>query len=223
MTATKFPESKQELAKAIYNEIISDPYKRALLEANGIKEDKFKEILEIIETSPAIVVIINELTKKINEAVNLLSNALKFNVRAIEFKTFRRENSHSLNDHIHVFEIITQRSGLPEDHKTKPKSSHILKGKKIILKMIEEGYLYPGFKIHGEYRGELYEAEILEDGRIRIINDGSIHTSLSKAAFHITKKGTNGWYWWKYKDEEGREHEIDELRQKYFQHESKLI
>jgi len=209
LNATKSSESKQGLAKVIYKEIKSDPYKKALLEVNGIKEDKFKEILEILENQPEIVVIIDKLTEKVNEAVGLLSNALSFNVRAIEFKTFKRENSHSLEDHIHVFDGFLKPEPQP------PKGSKKLKGKHLVRKMIEEGILYPGFKIYGKHKGKLYEAEILEDGQIKIINDGTIHTSLSKAAYHIRGISTDGWYWWRYKDEDGNEHEINELRQKY--------
>jgi len=215
LNAVKSSESRQELAKMIYSRIKSDPYKKALLEVNGIKEDKFKEILEILETPPEIVVIIDELTEKVNEAIGLLSNALSFNVKAIEFKTFKRENSHSLDDHIHLFEEITQRSEPPKGSKKGQKSSGTLKGRGLVLKMMEAGYLHPGFKLHRRYKGELYEAEILEDGRIRVINDGTVHTSLSRAADHITKSSVDGWHWWKYRDKEGHEHEIDELRQKY--------
>lgn len=215
LNAVKSSKSIHELAKMIHTDIINDPYKRALLEVNGIKEDKFKEILEILETPPEIVVIIDELTGKVNEAIGLLSNALSFNVEAIEFKTFRRENSHSLDDHIHLFEEIAQRSEPPKGPEKGQKSSGTLKRRGLVLKMIEAGYIHPGFRLYRRYRGTLYEAEILEDGRIRIINDGTVHTSLSKAAVHITKSATNGWHWWKYKDKEGQEHNINELRQKY--------
>jgi len=212
INATKSPESRQELAKIIYNKIKSDPYKKALLEVNGIKEDKFKAILEILEVPPEIVVIIDNLTEKVKEAIDLLSNALNFNVKAIEFKTFKRKNSHSLDDHIHLFDWFLKTESFKG--KKEPKK---LKGRHLVKKMIEAGILYPGFKIYGKHKGKLYEAEILEDGRIRVINDGTIHTSLSRAADHITKSSVDGWHWWKYKDEYGHEHEIDELRQKYLQ------
>ena len=79
--------------------------------------------------------------------------------------------------------------------------------------LIKAGIIKPDDKIYRVYKGRRYEAEILVDGRIKL-EDGTIVNSLSKAATHISKKSENGWRIWRYKDENGREYLMDELRKR---------
>ncbi|GAB6103207.1 hypothetical protein JCM16138_24300 [Thermococcus atlanticus] len=209
LNALKNPNTKNKLADAFYNYIKTDPYKIALLESNGIERDRYREILRILETTPDVVIIIDEITEAVREAVGVLS----YPAYLIEFKTFVRKGSKELDDHIHLFETLSPAFKQENTSVEKPFQNRVHKNE--LVDLMREGMIRPGFRIYREYKGILYTAEILEDGRVRLFNDGTVHTSLSKAASHITKGAVNGWRWWKYKDENGTEHVIDDLRRRF--------
>ncbi len=79
--------------------------------------------------------------------------------------------------------------------------------------LINAGLINIGDKIYRYYKGKRYEAEILENGRIKL-EDRTIVRSLSKAAVHISGKSENGWFVWKYKDKKGKDWLMNELRKK---------
>ena len=107
INAIENPESKKNLANYFYNEIKNDPYKKIIFEINHI-EEIFKFISDIIESNPKIVVIIDEINEKLkNELSPLYKN---FDVDIIEFRTFMRENSKCLDDHVHLTESINKNS-----------------------------------------------------------------------------------------------------------------
>jgi len=93
----------------------------------------------------------------------------------------------------------------------KPEPRRKRRGPMTMGKLFEKGILREGFRIFADYLNERYEAEIISHIQIRLLSDGSIHTSLSAAGTHITHYPVNGWIFWKciYK---GRECSLDELR-----------
>lgn len=165
--------------------------------------------MRILETTPDVVIIIDEITEAVREAVGVLS----YPAYLIEFKTFVRKGSKELDDRIHLFETLSPAFKQENTSVEKPSQNRVHKNE--LVDLMREGMIRPGFRIYREYKGTLYTAEILEDGRVRLFNDGTVHTSLSKAASHITKGAINGWRWWKYKDENGTEHVIDDLRRRF--------
>ena len=83
--------------------------------------------------------------------------------------------------------------------------------------LVKMGLISPGEVIFGYYKGRKYEAKISHDGRIVTLPDNEMFDSPSGAASHITHSRINGWYWWRYKDENGEEHKLNHLRVKYRQ------
>ena len=89
------------------------------------------------------------------------------------------------------------------------------KNKIKIRNLIDAGIIKPSTVIYNTYKGIKYEARILENGEIRVLNNKTAtFKSLSKAAFHITGNSINGWVWWKCQDEKGREVPLDAFREK---------
>jgi len=212
--ALKNTTTQKELVRYFYNEVKADPWKLALFQSNGINE-VYKFISETIETKPEIIIIVDEENNELND----VCNALPFNSKVIVFKTYYRKNV-GIEVHIHLFESV----GLIEEEKGSksvitppikpPPVSPTRVGKSVrVMDLIKEGIIKPGDKIYRVYKGRRYEAEILVDGRIKL-EDGTIVNSLSKAATHISKKSENGWIIWRYKDENGREYLMDELRKR---------
>lgn len=58
-------------------------------------------------------------------------------------------------------------------------------------------------QIFGKLKGEMYEAELTEDSKIRTVHDGKEYDSLSTAASAICGYPVNGWRWWRYLKENG--------------------
>lgn len=83
-----------------------------------------------------------------------------------------------------------------------------------IFDLMSNGLIKVGQRIYRNYKGKVFEAEILSDGKIKILKDGSIFDSPSMAAKYLTNTSINGWVWWKFKDADGYEHILDELRTK---------
>ncbi len=201
--AIENPSTQKSIVKAFYGNVKNDPLKNALFQINGITE-MYKFISETVESKPDIVILID---KKVSE-LNDVCNVLPFNYRIIVFRTFYRETIEGLCDHIHLFESL-----VPVAKEIKPSLPTPSPGRVEIVDLINGGLISSGDKIYRYYKGKRYEAEILNDGRIRL-EDGRIVSSLSKAATHISGKSENGWIIWKYRDKNGKEWLMDELRKK---------
>lgn len=84
-----------------------------------------------------------------------------------------------------------------------------------IRNLIDAGIIGANTVIYNTYKGIKYEARILENGEIRLLNNKpATFKSPSKAAVHITGNSVNGWVWWKCRDEKGREVPLDAFREK---------
>lgn len=98
-----------------------------------------------------------------------------------------------------------------------PKIGKIFKDKKEIKirNLIGAGIIKANTVIYNTYKGIKYEAKILENGKIRVLNNKpGTFKSPSKAAVHFTGNSVNGWVWWKCRDEKGREVLLDAFREK---------
>ncbi|MFA4958018.1 MAG: hypothetical protein WC556_13705 [Candidatus Methanoperedens sp.] len=65
-------------------------------------------------------------------------------------------------------------------------------------------------RIFANYRKQLYEATYYS--RDKIVYNGKEYTSPSAAGTAVTNKPCNGWVFWKFKDETGKEQLLDKLR-----------
>ena len=66
------------------------------------------------------------------------------------------------------------------------------------------------FKVRGTRTGKSHEARVLSDGRIEF--NGTIYTSPSGAGKAATGKTTDGWRFWRFKNDAGEWVKLDELR-----------
>ena len=83
--------------------------------------------------------------------------------------------------------------------------------------LMEAGLLPAGAKIYHYYYRERKEATILENGKIKVVRDGEtkfFDDPSPAAEYAMNNTGANGWRWWKYKDENGKERTLKELREK---------
>jgi hypothetical protein len=53
-------------------------------------------------------------------------------------------------------------------------------------------------RIYSKFNGQMFEAELTEDSKIRTLNNGEQYGSLSKAAKSICGYEVNGKLWWRY-------------------------
>lgn len=207
--AIKSSSTQTSIVKAFYDTVTNDPLKNALFQINGITEI-YKFISETIESKPEIVILID---KKVSE-LNDICTVLPFNSRIIVFRTFFREAIEELGDHIHLFEsLVTEKAERFHPTPSPPNSYSKPVWRVKIIDLINAELINPGDKIYRYYKGEKYEAEISSDGKIRL-QDGTIVSSLSKAANYISGKSEDGWIIWKYRDKNGKEWLMDELRKK---------
>ncbi|MEM1551310.1 MAG: hypothetical protein QXH03_01405 [Candidatus Bathyarchaeia archaeon] len=117
--AFKNSETKLKMAEAIYSEISSDPFMNTLVKSK--KDEPFKFLTEVFSSKPKLVIIVNEASDELKEAVE----DLPFESKIIEFKTFERENV-GIRVHAHLFEPLyavpsatlktTEKQKLPEHY-----------------------------------------------------------------------------------------------------------
>ncbi len=101
--AFKSSETKLKLAQAVYNEVSSDPIKKAFVESKvKVKGDLFKFFTDLfLLKKPKVVIIIDEATEELKEAVEDLT----FETKIVQFKTFERDGV-GLPVHAHLFEPL---------------------------------------------------------------------------------------------------------------------
>ena len=99
-SALKKPETKTKIVKAMYNEITSHPEIEVFVKSK-IHGELYKYLTELIESPPTVVIVIDELMDKLNEAVG----ELPLQSKIIEFQTFKKEDEP--NFHAHLFEPLS--------------------------------------------------------------------------------------------------------------------
>ncbi|MBP7791526.1 MAG: GIY-YIG nuclease family protein [Candidatus Goldbacteria bacterium] len=108
---------------------------------------------------------------------------------------------------IQKFELQNLLSGI----KRNPESvinEVIASGRTPVLKK----YVNKKIRIKMEYKGKIYWATILRDGRIRFRK--KIYTSPSLAAVKISRHAMDGWHCWQYQRSPGEWVKLDELRKR---------
>jgi hypothetical protein len=86
-----------------------------------------------------------------------------------------------------------------------------------VKSLLDKNLIQPGTIYHRYRNGDISEGEILENGRIKVVKNGNIKLfkHLSPAAEYAADSlGIDGWRWWKYKDENGKEWPLKELRER---------
>jgi hypothetical protein len=89
------------------------------------------------------------------------------------------------------------------------------KSKKVKVQKIQrplKGLIGGGKRIYATYKGKDYKAVVYNNGKIKL--DGIFYESPSGAGKAIVNRSVDGWYFWKYKDNEGNLVRIHNLRKK---------
>ena len=87
-SALKKPETKIKIIKAIHKDIKGNPESEAFAKAR-IKDELYKFLSELIALPPTVVIVIDELSDELSEAVE----ELPLQAKIVEFQTFQRENA----------------------------------------------------------------------------------------------------------------------------------
>ncbi|MBA7492002.1 hypothetical protein ES702_02551 [subsurface metagenome] len=185
--------SRKLIIDMFYEEIKADPILEAKIKKRIESSEIYKFISELISTQPMIIIAIDERTGELEEAIR----DIRENVKILEFKSFRREG---------ISEEIEAYLFNPPVHL---KRKEISPDKTITLQ--------EGLKLHKEYNGKMYTAEVVKGEKIKV--GGKTYNSPSSAAVAVIqstgskRKTEDGWRFWKYKDPKtGEEKLLDELR-----------
>lgn len=197
--------TKKSLIDMFYDEIKTNPILEARVKEKIGSGEVYKFISDLISVKPSIIIVINERTSELEEAIR----DIRGDVKILEFKIFRREGISEEID-AYLFNPIINFRNMEKSFKPKP-------GFVISKRSNNKSILPVGLKIYKEYKNIRLEAEIIENNKIKF--NGKIYNSPSSAAVAAiqstgSKRSTeDGWRFWKYKDPKtGEEKLLDELR-----------
>ena len=216
ISAIENPSTKNNIVNAIYDEITKDDFfKLRLRKAIGLV-DIHKFLADLISKPPILTIIIEKATLELREALRILRYPQE--IKVVEFQTFVREGV-GLAVHGHLFKPLYQAppkeitiiEGTKKATTTPPKVE-----KRVTIKdLIDADIIKPNQVIYGRRRDRRYEARILDDGRIKLLHNGSEYSSLSAAGKSILGHEIDGWVWWRTTQENGKECNLAELRREY--------
>jgi len=121
--ALENPQNRKSIVEAIYDEINRDPFKKALLEKQGMGREIYKFLNDVISTKPSIAIIIDERTAELDEVLGMLP--LKAEIT--ELRTFEREGV-GLNVHAHLLSV-EEAVAKGEERERKERPDHMLSWK----------------------------------------------------------------------------------------------
>ena len=98
--ALENPQNRKSIVEVLYDEINKDPFKKALLEKQGMGHEVYKFLNDVISTKPSMAIIIDERTAELDEVLGVLP--LKAEIT--ELRTFEREGV-GLNVHGHLLSV----------------------------------------------------------------------------------------------------------------------
>ena len=87
-------------------------------------------------------------------------------------------------------------------------------GKRVLIKdLLNTGLIEEGDNWRFEYKGEITWGRVVGNGQLEV--NGKLHSNPSRAAHGLMRGAVNGWYYWHYKDANGKWCRLDELRKIY--------
>lgn len=95
--------SRNQIADLLYEQICSDPVLEATIRKLTKTKDVYHLLSKLFSADPRIVIVIDEKTAEIEEAVRVL----KYDTSIVEFKTFVREGSENVR--VHLFDPLFSR------------------------------------------------------------------------------------------------------------------
>ena len=174
--------ARSELVKKIYDFIDKNSELKPLFENREIH----KTITDVVQQNYTITLVIDRVTKELRKA---FSN-LKDPPLILEFKRYKRKNA---DVYIYQFDTLNKEGNSSQRVPSSPQGQ-------LNSYNTTTGKLSPGVKLYAKYKGELFTAEILQSGEVKL-KDGTIRKSLSGAAKYITKTSVNGNVFWHYDEE----------------------
>ena len=197
--------TKKSLIDMFYYEIKANPILEAKIKKKIGSGEVYKFISDLTSDKPSIIIVINERTSELEEAIRDIQG----HVKILEFKIFRREGISEEID-AYLFNPVINLKNMEKPFEPEP-------GLSISKRSNNKSILPVGLKIYKEYKNIKLEAEIIENNKIKF--NGKIYNSPSSAAVAaIQSTGSNratedGWRFWKYKDPTtGEENILDVLR-----------
>ena len=197
--------TKKSLIDMFYDEIKTNPILEARVKEKIGSGEVYKFISDLISNKPSIIIVINERTSELEEAIR----DIRGDVKILEFKIFRREGISEEID-AYLFNPVINLKNMEKSFEPKP-------GLPTFKRSNNKSILPVGLKIYKEYKNIRLEAEIIENNKIKF--NGKIYNSPSSAAVAAiqstgSKRPTeDGWRFWKYKEPTtGEENILDGLR-----------
>lgn len=87
-------------------------------------------------------------------------------------------------------------------------------GKRVLIKdLLNVGLIEEGDNWRFECKGEITWGRVVGNGELEV--NGKLHPNPSRAAQGLMRGGANGWYYWHYKNANGKWCRVDELRKMY--------
>lgn len=197
--------TKKSLIDMFYDEIKTNPILEARVKEKIGSGEVYKFISDLISDKPSIIIVINERTSELEEAIR----DIRGDVKILEFRIFRREGISEEID-AYLFNPVIDFKNIEKSFEPKPDLP-------ISKRSNNKSILPVGLKIYKEYKNIRLEAEIIENNKIKF--NGKIYNSPSSAAVAAiqstgsTRPTEDGWRFWKYKEPTtGEENILDELR-----------
>jgi len=195
--------TKKSLIDMFYDEIKTNLVLEANIKNKIGSGEIYKFISDLISVKPKIIIVINERTSELNE----VTRELRGDIKILEFKIFRREGISEEVD-AYLFNPIID---------FKKPEKNIISTQENEIPIDKKGVSPEGLKIYKEYKNFKFEAEIIENNKIKF--NEKIYNSPSSAAVAAIKSAgssrrtEDGWRFWKYKDPKtGKEEILDKLR-----------
>lgn len=187
--------TKNMVVEALFDEIEANRNIKRYFEEK-VYENLHKWLSRLLNKPPIIIVVIEEKTPVVIEACKILMKS--YDTRILELQTFQRENAPTVR--AYLFDTLYELETLREHGKG---------GK--IEEQVPRQLAFSGiFDVFMKYKGKRYTAQF-DTITKKIIYEGKEYAP-SAASERITKNKRDGWRDWKFLDEQGREHSIDELR-----------
>jgi len=117
--ALENPQNRKSIVEVLYDEINKDPFKKALLEKQGMGHEVYKFLNDVISTKPSMAIIIDERTAELDEVLGVLP--LKAEIT--ELRTFEREGA-ELSVHGHLLSV-EEAVGKEEEKEREERPEHM--------------------------------------------------------------------------------------------------
>ncbi len=210
----KTTASQKKVIDSIYQYVQEDKRRKAEFEEAIGSGEIFKFISDLVTKPPVLVVIIENRTQELDEALDLLKYSP---IKIIEFQTFRRVGAEAV--HAHLFEPLKSAIQAPILIPPVTSSISVSPGRggerRVTVKdLVDDNRIKVGQVIYRSYKGQRFEGKVLDDGSIELGHTGERFDALSGAAKSIAGS-VDGWTWWYTTRANGEECLLDDLRKEY--------